>query len=201
MKKIFLFVLLTIAALGHVPAQNVIANNYDSPITRVDEQDSSDDLQEQQSGFDLEYHFYEGGGGVGANWVINHVIFGGSYGWGNSSDYIRDIENWTLFIGGNHRYFLGTRSVWIEGRAMVGYKHASLEMATYSSSKYSTKWEKESDGYVFLGISPRLGLNLIHFDNGSILSVVAGYRWDFNKFKFKSEYTDDYFTIGVNIGF
>lgn len=201
MKKIIFVVLLSMVVLGHINAQNVIANDYSSPITGVEGQDSSEDLQEQQGGTDFEYQAYEDGGGIGMNYVFNHVILGGSVGWGEESDYIRDVTVWNAYLGANHRYFLGTRSVWIEGRAMVGYKHASLEMATYSSSKYSTKWEKESEGGLFLGISPRFGVNLIHFKNGDILSVVAGYRWDFNKFKFKSEYTDDYFTIGVNWGF
>lgn len=200
MKKIFLFVLLTIAVLGHVNAQNVIANDYSSPITGVEGQDSSEDLQEQQGGTDFEYQAYEDGGGIGMNYVFNHVILGGSVAWGEESDYKKDVTVWNAYLGANHRYFLGTRSVWIEGRAMVGYKHGSMKVATYSSSRSSKiEWEKESEGGLFLGISPRFGVNLIHFKNGDILSVVAGYRWDFYKFKFNKENTSKYFTIGVDI--
>ena len=200
MKKIIFVVLLSMVVLGHINAQNVIANDYSSPITGVEGQDSSEDLQEQQGGIDFEYQAYEDGGGIGMNWVFNHVILGGSAGWGEESDYIKDPKAWSLYLGGNHRYFLGTRAVWIEGRAMVGYRHASMSVATYSSSRSSKiVWEDESDGALFLGISPRFGVNLIHFKNGDILSVVAGYRWDFNKFKFDKDNTIKYFTIGVDI--
>ena len=62
-----------------------------------------------------------------------------------------------------------------------------------STVKSKTTDDKASDSNLGLFITPRLGIKL--FNN---CTLVAGYRWDIDEFKFKKEYTVDYFTLGLN---
>lgn len=146
------------------------------------------------------------------DYVISHFLIGGSMGWGKNSDYIKDTSNWDIHLGGNYRYFLGSKWVYVEGRVMIGYAHQSYKYVastdtqvhnggygrtayTYTTTK--NNWEKEGDGDIYLGITPRVGLNLFPLKNGGSVSIVAGYRWNFTKFNFDKEHTADYFTIGI----
>ena len=56
--------------------------------------------------------------------------------------------------------------------------------------------DKESDGNLGLFVTPKIGLRLFTWDEID-WGIQAGYRWDFQEFKFSKAYTADYFTIGI----
>lgn len=67
----------------------------------------------------------------------------------------------------------------------------------HATAKIKGGDEEEKNGEFGLFLTPRLGVKLFNI-GGDYLSLVGGYRWDFNEFKFKKEYTRDYFTIGLS---
>lgn len=126
---------------------------------------------------------------MGMSYVIGNIVINGSYLSGDTDKYITKNEGWRIGIGGNYRYWL-TDFLYAEGQAGIEYSHVSIEV------KQGTKTESNSDGNVGMFLTPRIGLPLFKLWGGK-LGVVAGYRWDFNKFKFSKDYTDKYFTIGI----
>jgi len=82
--------------------------------------------------------------------------------------------------------------LYVEGVIGVQYSHQSVKAAD---------GEKESEGNLGLWASPKIGVLLINTSKSEPLwiGLQAGYRWDVNEFKFKKDYTNDYFTIGIVI--
>ena len=187
MKRMFLSAIMATAFLFGANAQTVITNDYSSPITQAEGQqiDNSDD-EKSSASFDLSYQGIENGFGLGMTWVFNHFAINFSWLEGDTNQYITKNEGWRAGIGLNYRHWLSD-FFYIEGQAGIEYTHATLKMK--GGDKYS-------DGDFGLFLTPRIGIPLINISDGK-LGIVAGYRWDFNKFKFSKENTADYFTIGI----
>ncbi len=178
----------------------------------VNAQETEKNYQEFQSGIGIDYSAVKDGGAVGMDLLFNHFLVGYAFGWGKDTDYIKDQSSWQIELGGNHRFFLGTKYLFLEARAMVGYAHGKFKYVAGTETKTSTsgvgrmerthtytttKWEEESNGDFYLAVSPRLGLNLIQLKNGRNIAIVCGYRWNFTKFKFDKDHTSDFLTIGI----
>lgn len=159
--------------------------------------------------FSIDYMGIDGGFGINMDMTFGYLDINGGWISGKTNDYIKDNSGWQICVGGNYRYWLG-KSFFIEGKAGVGYYHSSVEMRLPSGTKTTTilgkshtsttyTTEKESNGEFGLYVSPRAGLHVGKIA-GCDWSIVAGYRWDFIKFKFDKDYTNDYFTIGISAG-
>lgn len=169
------------------------------------------DIQKMQSSVSLEYGAKEEDGyydKIGADIVYKHIVLGGSYGWGKSSDKdkYKTPQQFDVHVGGNYRYFIGGDLFYVEGRIVIGYKHywqdqllgtQREEHISGFGNREEIKvteydiWDTYGKGYFYVGATPRVGFNLKGY------SVFAGYRWDFLDFKFDKEHNGDYFTIGV----
>lgn len=171
MKKIVLFITFATAFCTGINAQETIQNDGTG------------------GSFDMSYQAIDGGFGLGLTWVANYLVINASFLQGDTDANIKKNEGWRAGIGGNYRYWF-SNAIFAEAQAGVEYTHVSQE---YNYNGYTNK---DSDGNVGLFFTPRLGAKLFTVSDINV-GVVAGYRWDFNKFKFKKEYTDDYFTIGI----
>lgn len=154
-----------------------------------------------------DYQAIDGGFGLGFNVIVNHFVFTGAFTEGQTNADITENNGWNIGVGYSHRYWLG-KQLYIEGQAGVGYYHGSMKikyvsgtknnssptLGHYTTNTYSYKTESNGDFGMFL--TPRIGLKLLKVKDTE-WGVVAGYRWDFIKFKFNKDYTADYFTIGV----
>lgn len=217
MKKVFIALIgfaLTFASMS-VKAQVVVQDNINegNQTSKVSPNDK-DDIEQKNSSVEFDYLAVEKGYGLGVNFVFNHILLTYATTSGNeNNEYLKNVSGWYIGLGYNYRYYF-SKSFFIEGRAGVAYYHGSYEYKTTTSSNKtrnaplqygkdktsSTKWEKESNGEVGMFISPRIGLKLFKIW-GNDLNIVAGYRWDFQKFKFKKENTADYFTAGISCTF
>ena len=187
MKKLFLSAFLATALLSGANAQTVISNDYGSPITGAAGQQVGESSEEQPlGGFDLSYQALDGGFGMGLTWVFNSLVLNFSWLAGDTDKYIEKNEGWRAGVGFNYRHWLSD-FLYIEGQAGLEYSHVTVKIKGGDS---------ESDGNLGLFVTPRVGIPLLTIGDAK-WGIVAGYRWDFNKFKFKKEYTDDYFTIGI----
>lgn len=187
-------------------AQSVVSENIHEEETQKNENESK--VKRLNSGIEFEYLAIEKGFGLGVNLVFKNILVSFVSTSGDSNNNVKNISGWNLGAGYNYRHYF-TNFLYIEGRAGVGYYHGSYEYRVESSkTRYtpsqhgknnttSTKWEKESNGEFGVFISPRIGIKLFKLW-GSDLSAVAGYRWDFQKFKFNKENTADNFTIGLS---
>lgn len=187
MKK-FLFFACALFITATVDAQKVITDDVNrTATTQISTAHGHDDeVNYLNSGAGIDYQSIENGYGIGLNFAFKYLLVDLSFG-SADNDYI-DVSSWSAGIGGQYRYWFN-KWLYIEGRAGVQYLHAT--------AKVKEGDEKESNGDFGLFLTPRLGVKL--FKLGSdYLSLVGGYRWDFNKFKFKKEYTSDYFTIGLS---
>lgn len=187
MKK-FLFFACALFITATVDAQKVISDDVNrTATTQISTAHGHDDeVNYLNSGAGIDYQSIENGYGIGLNFAFKYLLVDLSFG-SADNDYI-DVSSWSAGIGGQYRYWFN-KWLYIEGRAGVQYLHAT--------AKVKEGDEKESNGDFGLFLTPRLGVKL--FKLGSdYLSLVGGYRWDFNKFKFKKEYTSDYFTIGLS---
>ncbi len=187
MKK-FLFFACALFIAATVDAQKVITDDVNrTATTQISTAHGHDDeVNYLNSGAGIDYQSIENGYGIGLNFAFKYLLVDLSFG-SADNDYI-DVSSWSAGIGGQYRYWFN-KWLYIEGRAGVQYLHAT--------AKVKEGDEKESNGDFGLFLTPRLGVKL--FKLGSdYLSLVGGYRWNFNKFKFKKEYTSDYFTIGLS---
>ncbi len=187
MKK-FLFFACALFITATVDAQKVISDDVNrTATTQISTAHGHDDeVNYLNSGAGIDYQSIENGYGIGLNFAFKYLLVDLSFG-SADNDYI-DVSSWSAGIGGQYRYWFN-KWLYIEGRAGVQYLHAT--------AKVKEGDEKESNGDFGLFLTPLLGVKL--FKLGSdYLSLVGGYRWDFNKFKFKKEYTSDYFTIGLS---
>lgn len=187
MKKLFLSAIMATTLLFGANAQTVITNDYGSPVTGADGQQVSDNDDERaKGGIDISYQAVDGGFGMGFSMVFNYLVFNVSWISGDTDKYIEKNEGWRAGVGLNYRHWL-TDFLYIEGQAGVEYSHATLKMKG---------GDKNSDGDFGMFVTPRVGVPLLNIADAK-WGIVAGYRWDFNKFKFSKEYTADYFTIGI----
>lgn len=151
------------------------------------------DGYEELSGWGLEYQAVDGGFGLGMNLIINHFVLTGSLQSLETNKYVTTNENWSIGVGYNYRNWLG-KTFYIEGTAGVEYIHSTVEV------KSGSETAEDSNGEFGLFINPRIGMKLFkYFDNW--ISLTAGYRWDFIKFKFDEDYINDYFTVGLSTTF
>lgn len=143
---------------------------------------AEENLQDQQSGITFEYAGYDGGWGMGFTMNILHVELGYQLLDGETNEYLKTNEGWKVGLGGSYRYWFN-KYIWVQGSVGVLYAHSTIE---YDGA------DKEKEGNFGLYANPRIGLNIY-----SGICITASYRWDFNKFKFSKDYTDDYFTVGL----
>lgn len=213
MKTNVLILALLLIGFAATPAkaQTVVSENIHGTTQETTTQKVNSEVEQKNSSVEFDYLAVEDGFGIGMNLVINRffVALAMSYGT-KDSDSFRDQSSWHIGLGYNYRHYFA-KSFFIEGRAGVGYYHGSYEYKVSASNltransvpsqhgknnTSSTTWKKESNGEFGMFISPRIGIRLFELW-GNDLNLVAGYRWDFNKFKFSKEYTNDYFTVGI----
>lgn len=173
MKKIITLSFMFAAMLTVNTALAQETSSYGQDVTSLtleSQQDEKTEWQKRQSSFELHYGFPFAnkkmhGGSAGITGVIKHVLFGAEAWW-----YKTNFMAVQVPIGGNYRYF-PAKQFYLEGRAMVGYRHSQTDVMGYTD-KYNT-------GY--LGISPRIGIML-----GKAWGITAGYECDFDFKKFDS---------------
>lgn len=185
MKKFFILAMMALAVGMSANGQTVITNDYGSPITGTDVQKSgSDELEQSQGGFDVQYNAIENGWGIGIDYVVSNVLFGYDYLFGKTNDYVNTNNGMEIYLGGNYRYRI-IENLYVEGRAMIGYYYWKTEFKGGGD---------DSANKVFLGFSPRVGLQFGKW------AISAGYRWDYVDFKFDKEHCLDRFNIGLTFG-
>lgn len=155
----------------------------------------------------VDYLGLDGGSGLGLNLSVGHVVLTGGLTFGDKPEGITENEGWNIGLGYGYRYWLG-KSLFVEGQVGAAYYHGTIKYRYvsdtqghygvsgryYTTNTYATEKETSSEFGAFL--TPRVGLKLFKFKDQKI-GLVAGYRWDFVKFKFDKEHTADYFTIGI----
>ena len=195
MKKITLVVFGLFCMLSSTQAQKVIktdVNRTETTSKPTNGTEAAGESADLTSGCSFDYLGIEDAFGLSYNLIFNHLLLNFRMVSGDTNSVVTSNEAWSAGVGYNYRYWLA-KSLYIEGQAGVEYAHATLE---YKDSNRKTV--KDSNGDFGLFLSPRIGLNLFKLWDCD-WGVVAGYRWDFNKFKFSKEYTSDYFTIGLSI--
>lgn len=214
MKKIITtFIVFTVALMSiQSKAQVTVENNINEKDQVTDNRSNDDDKNKKKaSGFELEYQGIEKGFGIGLNIFIKNVYLSvATLSFDDIEKSIRNRSGWNVSAGYDYRYYLA-KIFYIEGRAGIGYEHVSAEYAageksterhsisgTYTST--STEWKKEGNGEFFLTVNPRVGVKVCKIW-GSDFNIIAGYRWDFVKFKFDKDNTIDYFTVGAAFTF
>ena len=181
--------------LSSTQAQKVIktdVNRTETTSKPTNGTEAAGESADLTSGCSFDYLGIEDAFGLSYNLIFNHLLLNFRMVSGDTNSVVTSNEAWSAGVGYNYRYWLA-KSLYIEGQAGVEYAHATLE---YKDSNRKTV--KDSNGDFGLFLSPRIGLNLFKLWDCD-WGVVAGYRWDFNKFKFSKEYTSDYFTIGLSI--
>lgn len=153
----------------------------------VKAQNSTSDQEEPLlGGVSVEYQAIENSFAAGFNIVYNHFALCLSMMEGDTNSYVTKNSGWRAGLGYNYRYWLN-KSIYVEGTAGVQYSHSKIE--------YQDE-EGESGGNLGLFATPKVGVKLFTWGDYT-WGIQAGYRWDFNKFKFSKAYTADYFTIGI----
>lgn len=166
--------------------------------------------KEQLNSFIAEYVGIDGGWGYGMSIRLKHVMVGYDFLFGETNSTVTENNAWNISAGGNYRHWLGKR-FFMEGTAGLGYFHNTLEYKVasgtetyyifgkpYSRTKYTS--EKNKNGEIGLFINPRIGIKLFNFTKAGLsCALTVSYRWNFLKFKFKKEYTQDYFTVGLSL--
>jgi len=145
--------------------------------------------EQYKNGFDMSYQAIEHGFGMGIGWVFSPVVINASFISGDTNKYVTKNEGWRVGLGGNYRFWIA-KPLFIEAQAGVEYTHVTLE------TKVNGQKDKNSEGNFGMFLTPRIGLKLFKLWDAN-MGIIAGYRWDFNKFKFDKDYTDKYFTIGI----
>ena len=146
--------------------------------------------EDDQSGFCIEYLGLDGEDsfGIGLDLAVYYVNLGFDIYQYDTSGNIKKNEGWDLHLGGHKRFWWNI--FFLEGNLGLAYCHATYQIKG---------GDKEKNGDFGLYLNPRVGIKL--FNTGSLglgsLGITASYRWIFEKFKFKDEYTCDYFTIGL----
>lgn len=193
MRKILVAMCALSLALG-AKAQKVVEDDVNrTETTTTDTSHGTDsEVNYMNSGTNIEYYGIDGGFGMGFDCIFNYLMFTGSFRSGETNSIVTENSAWSAGIGGHNRYWIGKR-FYIEGNAGVEYVHATMKTKVYTK-KYET--EKASDGDFALFLHPHIGLRLFKLF-GAECGITAGYRWEFVKFKFSKEYTNDFFTVGI----
>ncbi len=118
------------------------------------------------------------------NLILKYIILDGGYAKGNGSN--PSVTNWNVGAGLNYRYWFN-KYIYLEGSVGAQYMASIVEWNDVEG--------KKTDGDFGLFAMPKLGLSY------KGVGVVAGYRWDFAKFKFDKEHTNDHFMVGLNFAF
>ena len=168
MKRLLMAICALCLTLNCVKAQN---SNQEEPLL---------------GGLSIEYQAIENAFAAGFNIVYNHFGLLLSMVEGETNSYVTKNSGWRVGAGYNYRYWLN-KSVYVEGTAGVEYSHSKVEYK---------EGEGEKGGNFGLFATPKVGIKLFKWDDTD-WGIQAGYRWDFNKFKFSKEYTADYFTVGI----
>lgn len=109
--------------------------------------------------------------------MFSHVLMGVDYSWAKKNDYMKSFFGIHAYVGGNYRYFLVNR-VYLEGRAMIGFGHESMDVVSGYSSYGSPKWSEVKNNYGYLAFSPRVGFLL-----SKNFGINVGYECDLWEFK------------------
>lgn len=119
--------------------------------------------------------------------VMGYFVFGYGMYWGDKGDYLATNDGYEIYIGGNYRYH-ATKNLYFDARVIGGYYSWTAKMKGKGADE-----NKAREGFV--GLSPIVGLQF------NKVSIFAGYRWDWVKFKFKKDNCLDRFTAGIAITF
>lgn len=142
------------------------------------------------SGISIDFYIPEKGFGYALNWAFKYLFIDWSMRFGEKNDVVTANDGWSLGAGGHYRHWIGNW-FFVEGYLGIEYLHSTIAYKNYTSAtKYETK--KIKDGNIAMMLYPKIGINLYKG-----LSIAAGYRWDFNEFKFKKAYISDFFTLSL----
>lgn len=189
MKKSICLAILTIAFGLNASSQTVITNDYSSSNSSFQSQNftSDEDIQEQGSDVAVSYHAIEDGWGLSLDMVMGYFVLGYGMYFGDKGDSYTTNDAYEIYLGGNYRYHL-TKNFYFDARVLGGYYSSTVKAKGKGAEENKTR-----EGFV--GLSPLIGLQF-----GSV-SIFAGYRWDWVKFKFKKENCVDRFTAGISYTF
>ena len=144
----------------------------------------------------IELRLVDDGFGVGCDFLFNYINAGMYYDFYKAVDIgsleMNHRDSWGIYGGGNYRYWFSP-SVFVEGRAGIGFDWYSYSLEGKTSNITPSS---DNELRLFAYLQPRAGVKILSTKKGDI-SIVAGYRLDFIKFKTGSDNTKNYFTIGV----
>lgn len=144
----------------------------------------------KKSGGTIDFYIPEKGFGMAMNLAFKYFFLEWSMRYGETDDVVTTNDGWSLGAGGHYRHWIGDW-VFVEGFLGIEYLHSKIAYKNYTSaSKYKT--EEIKDGNIAMMLHPKIG---VHLYKG--FSIAAGYRWDFNEFKFKKGYVSDFFTLSL----
>lgn len=189
-----LFILCTLFLSFNVSsyAQVLISNNSTTVTTSNQNQNIqyvvSNNDNNPKAGIGFEYLFIEDGWGWGINWLpLDNWFLNYSMNYGDTNDYIKSNNALKLATGYNGRYWFNDH-IYLDGAIGIEWWYSSIDCDGADNDSSSSE--------LALMFAPKIGLNL-----GSNICVNIGYRWDFNKFKFDSDYIHDYCTVGLMFAF
>jgi len=195
MKKLFLSAIMALT-MGAVAQAQIVSSTSRGINSQPQEEKKTTTNENSGGGFNFDFLGVEKGWGLGMDFGFSHFLIGWGMMNGETNDYVTDNSAFDVHIGGMYRYFIPNSPVYIEGRALFGVNFGTLKYKTvsgyskYGTARYTTNKNNSTD--VFLGLTPRIGVNI--FKN---VGISVGYRWDFVKFKFDKESTRKFFTVGI----
>lgn len=198
MKKLFLSAMMVVAFLFEANAQTVITNDYGSPITGADGQNSStssDDEEETLVIFNLVYYGFDGFQNYGiSDYWLNPNSIGGEF---NIRMNFKKYGNYNFDIGPNYSFKLwGQDNKKLLLTASVGPSLRLQDVPEIKlDSKGRVKEESKSQFKFDLYANARLAFNVGHF------TLSAGYFLWGAEFKFEKGYKSDGFNVALGCTF
>ncbi|CDD51588.1 unknown [Bacteroides sp. CAG:875] len=212
MKKLLLIVFLftSMGAYSQVVIdENIHADIPDKKEYKEEKKKSAEEGEEEkmlsnkQSSLNFDYQFLDGGYGLGIGLAWKHLLLNYSLKSGETQSPVTENSGWDVGIGAHYRFWY-KNLLFLDADLGVRYAHWKFKYTTKEQTgghttpsgvyipEYDYDNQSESNGNFGLFISPKIGVNLYKG-----VSIAAGYRWDFSKFKFDKDHIGDYFTLGL----
>ena len=197
MKKLLLSALMATMFLMGTNAQNVITNDYSSPITGADGQNatSTDDEEETLGIFNLVYYSFDGFQNYGiSDYWLNPNGIGFEF---NIRMNFEKYGNYNFDLGPNYSFKLwGQDNKKLLLTAAIGPSFRMQSVPDISYDKKGKMKEETKTEYKFdLYANARLAFNIGH------VTLSAGYFLWGAEFKFEEGYKSDGFNIGLGYCF
>ena len=198
MKKVF-FSLAMLLAAQVATAQTVISNNYDSPITKADGTNTTNDTETDGfvQGEDYSFTINTDQDLYGIKYLFDvsksaYFGFGFNLGTGDYSSYSS-----SLFLGLGKRYLLGN-SFLLQGKLGVYGGYMSYEVPTVNDKGKVTK--KDKDEFIYgAEANVAAGLKLWTTKKGTRGFITVGYYMSAPKFKTENMGDNGAWCFGITL--